>query len=61
MSVCDYCKGRPVLNAASWVSISAPEYVPCPRCGREWDGEAQTAAEREREQDERDGAASCPR
>ena len=32
--VCTFCHGRPVRNAAAWVSLHAPKYAACPRCGR---------------------------
>ena len=33
MTVCGFCKGQPVGNAAAWTSLNAPKYAPCPRCG----------------------------
>lgn len=33
MTVCDFCKGRPVLNAAAWTSATERKYAVCPRCG----------------------------
>lgn len=32
---CSFCEGRPVRNAAGWIAAEQPEFVPCPRCGRE--------------------------
>jgi predicted nucleic acid-binding Zn ribbon protein len=40
MTVCGFCKGKPVRNAAAWVSLDASKYAPCPRCGLEWDADA---------------------
>lgn len=38
MSVCSWCKDKPVWNAASWISPpnTVPATLPCPRCGRVW-------------------------
>lgn len=33
-TTCDFCKGRPVGNAARWTSLNAPTYAACPRCGK---------------------------
>ncbi len=32
-SVCGFCQGKPVINAAVWWSDRETEYLPCPRCG----------------------------
>ena len=40
MTVCTWCKGKPVINARSWIALNEPRYVPCPQCGAEWDEDA---------------------
>jgi hypothetical protein len=32
-TVCGFCKGKPVGNAARWIDKDAPPTAPCPRCG----------------------------
>jgi hypothetical protein len=33
VSTCAFCKGQPVMNAASWVDDDGPRWSRCPRCG----------------------------
>jgi hypothetical protein len=62
MSGCGFCKGRPVLNAAAWVSLDAPKYAPCPRCGREWtEAELELELERAERQAAHDDGARIAR
>lgn len=32
--LCEFCKGRPVGNAASWLDGEPRPPLPCPRCGK---------------------------
>jgi DNA-directed RNA polymerase subunit RPC12/RpoP len=47
--VCGFCRGLPVLSAASWTSLSAPRYAACPRCGVKRVPEAERELELARE------------
>jgi hypothetical protein len=40
MTVCTFCNGKPVRNAAAWTSLDASKYAPWPRCGHVWDDDA---------------------
>jgi hypothetical protein len=30
---CQFCHGRPIINARVWIALNQPRFTPCPRCG----------------------------
>jgi hypothetical protein len=46
MTVCGFCKGGPVGNAATWVDGKPRPPAPCPRCGETHPERVSDAADR---------------